>query len=168
MFELIAVALSIFITQDPNISEVKQEIIKVVYAKQPEDKETAALLIAVASIETENMSIDYPSCDGKKGEACNIGIYKMNLFQRRKACPDITQNEINHDIAKATSCMIKGMDKYGVDLWLSWHRGGESWKNYSSEVEDYKNAIEALKAKYLSTKNALTDDSRYTIAVPAI
>jgi len=168
MLILFATAFSILMTSNPNISEVKQEIRESVYTVEPANQDLAATLIAIASIETKNMSIDYPVCDGKKGEACNVGIYKMNLFQRRKACPEIPKDEINKDIKKATLCMIKGLDLYRYDLWMSWHRGGEGWKNYQVEVKDYKAAIEVIKDKYLNTKNALTDDTRYTVNLPAI
>lgn len=157
-----------------NLSHTKQLILEAaneVNATYPEK----ATVLAIASIETAAMSIDYPPGDGKDGDAYNVTIYKLNKYLIRAINPSIDPTLLHYDTKAATKLVIQGLRDMGHDRFLSLHRGGEGLlhgKVPSSSVRPYVIAIKSLAFDYMIKEDSLdpsgASDYRYTIPVKAI
>lgn len=161
-------------TEAEGLKNVKRQILLTADEMNATDKEKA-IVLAIASIETENMSIDYPEGDNKSGDAYNVSIYKMNVGMIRNIDRSVNPSDIHLDNKKATKVVISGIRKFGLDKFLIYHRGGESAFNSTSngaEIMSYIEAIKTIAKKYKESPNQLnsykTDDIRYTIKIPAI
>ena len=144
-------------THHPNVAIVKQEIVELdALAKEK------ATLIAIASIETEHMEVDYPKCDNKQGDSCNLGIYKANVAQLEDLDVDLVR--FNQDHLYQHRAMLRGMRKMGRTEFLLRHRGGETIRG--PEVDSYVCAIEALTQEYL--KRGFEGDTRLTVKINPI
>jgi hypothetical protein len=156
------------------ISKVKREILLAANEMKARDAEKA-LVLAIASIETEKMVVDYPDGDNKSGDAYNVSIYKMNVGMIRNIDSSINPLDIHFDNTKATKVLLTGIRKFGTDKFLTYHRGGETAlndKTNSKDIEPYISAIKQIAKKYQEDPYQLnpykTDNTRYTVAVPAI
>ncbi|MEM7617664.1 MAG: hypothetical protein AAF195_04715, partial [Pseudomonadota bacterium] len=158
----------------PNLSITKRKIISTA-DKLFASKREKSFLLAIASIETKDMSIDYPAGDGKKGDAYNVSIYKINLALLKSISPNIDADLIHNDIEQATQIVLTGIRKFGINNFLRYLRAGESGFNgkiSENDIIPYINAIKDIACKYLSEpwqfNPATIDNIRYTIHVPAI
>lgn len=173
-FSFSAFAEDIIKTEVPDIHKTKQQILSIA-EKEDATSQEKALLLAVASIETENFSSNYKDGDGKTGDAYNVSIYKMNIGMIRDIDSRVDPIELNTNIKKATEIALKGIRKFGVNKFLTYHRGGAGaidGKIPEKDIKPYINAVKKIAEKYLEDPKQLspetTDDTRYTIVVPAI
>jgi hypothetical protein len=134
-----------------------------------------SILLAIASIETERMQIDYPKGDGKTGNAYNVSIYKMNIGMLKELDAGVNINLVNNSIEAATALLLKGLREWGEDKFLRYHRGGEGaffGKINECDILNYISAIKRLAKTYRKDKNQLnpktTDNIRYTIDIEPI
>ncbi|MFT6084298.1 MAG: endonuclease YncB(thermonuclease family) [Alphaproteobacteria bacterium] len=156
------------------IEDQKIKILKTAESLNASRKEKS-LLLAVASIETERMQIDYPQGDNKKGDAFNVSIYKMNKAMLRDIDPDIDFDLVHNSVEVATNYFLQGLRKWGQKKFIRYHRGGETAFNKTivdDAVEEYVSAIYKLATKYRRNKYQLdpltTDNMRYTIDIKPI
>lgn len=139
----------------PGISERKKEILVAAESLQATAREKA-LLFAIASIETEAMQVDYPMCDNKINDACNIGIYKMNIGMIQKVIPNADLDKIHFDIGEATRVALRCMRTLQESSFLVMHRGGEGYFDGTIKPEavaEYIKAIEILTLRYQQDEN---------------
>lgn len=156
------------------LRERKKAILQAANAENATDKEKA-LLLAIASIETEKMLVDYPAGDGKSNDAYNVSIYKMNVGMIKQINPNADYQLIHKDITEATNILLQGLRMWGKNKLLRFHRGGEgafSGQVPDTQVTPYIQAVEKIEILYAKNKWQLapntTDDIRYTIHVDPI
>lgn len=161
-------------TKVHSIHKTKQQILSVA-KKESATSEEKALLLAVASIETEDFSNNFPVGDNKSGDAYNVSLYKMNVGMIKDIDPAINPSELQNNMKLATQVMLKGVRKFGVNKFLTYHRGGAGafdGKIPGKDIKPYVDAVKKIAEKYLEDPKQLspdtTDDTRYTIVVPAI
>lgn len=149
----------IYSIEHPNVSKVKEEI----YNLDATILEKSTLA-AIASIETNHMEIDYPKCDNKTGDSCNVSIYKANLAELRDFKVSVDVSKFDTNTKYAHKIMLAGMRSMGRMEMLKHHRGGESIRG--KVVDDYIYAIDKLTVVY--SLIGLQTPIRYTICIPAI
>lgn len=165
---------TVYVTPHEKIKHAKKRILRAAEKWNASDQEKS-LLLAVASIETEAMQADYPICDAKTGDACNVGIFKMNVGMIKTVTDLNALQMLAADIEQSVKIFLLALRKYGVTDFLRYHRGGESGYNGTLAGEDmnaYLRAVDALAEIYLADKNQLnphyTDGIRVSIFVAAI
>lgn len=161
-------------TEVHDIHQIKQQILSVA-EKEDATPEEKALLLAIASIETEDFSNNYPAGDNKSGDAYNVSLYKMNVGMIKDIDSTIKPFELQNNIKLATQVILKGIRKFGVNKFLTYHRGGAGAFDSTvpeKDIKPYTDAVKKIAEKYTQDQKQLspetTDDTRYTIFVPAI
>ena len=134
-----------------------------------------SLLLAVASIETEQMKIDYSEGDGKVGDAFNVSIFKMNASMLKEIDANINLDSVHHSSKIATNYFLRGLRLWGKEKFLRYHRGGKGafyGKINENDITEYINAIHKLAKIYRKNQYQLnpetTDNIRYTIYIKPI
>lgn len=133
--------------------------------------ERKALILAIASIETEYFDVDYPVGDRKIGDAFNVGIYKVNRYLiklvNQKAGTNFTDSMMNRDKLHATKFVNTGMNVLGENLFLRINRGGQSFLKYNTD--NYIIAVRGIQRKYLQNpKKYMYGPYRITTYLKAI
>jgi hypothetical protein len=132
--------------------------------------EERALVLAIASIETENFAVDYPSGDNKTGDAYNVSIYKLNVGLVKKLTT--TSPQILHtDVRKATLVVLNGIRTLGCHSFLTNNRGGAgafTGKVPMNDINPYIEGIKKLQQLYLDNPSFMFNDKRFTIEVKPI
>ncbi|KAB8170925.1 hypothetical protein FH609_001640 [Streptomyces sp. 3MP-14] len=135
--------------------------------------------LAVAMLETDGMSTDYPYGDNKTGDAANFGIFKQNWHMLRNACgrfqgqgADSWNNgaALNSDLAADVACLNQSQAHYGIDRWFAGHRNGESGLNNPNtpDIQAYRTAINWIQEQLTSDPANLSNDTRFWVSVPPI
>lgn len=158
----------------PQLSKTKAIILGSLIQNHASDYEKS-LVLAIASIETYAMCVDYPEGDKKTEGAYNFGIYKMNRDLARIVDPNANITKAHNDINYATQLVLQGLRTLGYKKYLTIHRGGLGAlynKIPKSDIDNYINAVVQISKAYLATRDQLdpcsTDDLRITTFVPAI
>ncbi|KAJ9486230.1 hypothetical protein VN97_g7116 [Penicillium thymicola] len=135
--------------------------------------------IAIAMLETNNMTTDYKFGDGKSGDGTNYGVFKQNWFILRNSASEFQGLSVgdvkkgivlNHDLAKDIKARHDGEEKYGYEKWYSGHRNGETGLKHpgTDDIKAYMSAIKWIQQQLESDKKFLTDDTRFFVQVVAI
>ncbi|KAG7291483.1 hypothetical protein NEMBOFW57_001502 [Staphylotrichum longicolle] len=137
--------------------------------------------LAIAMLETENMSTGYTYGDGKTQDAANFGLFKQNWGMLR-ACAyrygfkGQSQSQWNNgaklnwdvyaDVASRWDCQ----EYYGYDKWFAGHRNGASGLSnpYTADINNYKSAVQWIQSQIDSNSKYKSDDTRFWVNVPAI
>ncbi|MGW4897276.1 carbohydrate-binding domain-containing protein [Kitasatospora sp. NPDC004240] len=138
-----------------------------------------SLDLAVAMLESDRMSTDYPYGDNKSGDAANFGIFKQNWLMLRSACGGFsgqTQSQYNNgavlngDLGRDISCLHQSQGHYGLDTWFAGHRNGASGLSNprTADIANYRAAIYWIKAQLDANSANLGNDTRFWVQVPAI
>ncbi|KAL5344196.1 hypothetical protein ACLOAV_010844 [Pseudogymnoascus australis] len=137
------------------------------------------LALAVAMLETDNMSTTYAYGDNKQDDASNFGIFKQNWGMLRECCTQfqgLTEADwnngavLNTDLNADVACLNECRSYYGVDKWLGGHRDGSTGLADPTleVVVDYKAGIEWIQAQIEANPTGLTDDTRFWVQIQAI
>ncbi|AMD21995.1 HGL345Cp [Eremothecium sinecaudum] len=135
--------------------------------------------MAIAMLETNDMTTKYPYHDNKSGDAANYGIFKQNFYMLRTCCTDFLKftaedykegDILNTDLKKDISCRHQCEEKYGYDVWFAGHRNGENGVHdpKTDDIQDYKDAVAWIKSQLESDPKYLSDDTRFWVEVGAI
>ena len=138
-----------------------------------------ALDLAVAMLETENMSTNYAYGDNKSNDAANFGIFKQNWGMLREACSQFrgqSQSQwnngaaLNSNLSADVSCLNQAQSYYGMDRWFAGHRNGSSGlaNPNTADINAYKTAIYWIRDRINSNSANLTNDTRFWVNVAAI
>ncbi|KAL3476538.1 hypothetical protein BJX99DRAFT_246744 [Aspergillus californicus] len=137
--------------------------------------------LAIAMLETKEMTTNYIYGDGKTYDAANFGLFKQNWGMLRVCASRygfVGQSEANWnngallnsnvwaDVASRWDCQ----NYYGVDRWFAGHRNGASGLSNpnTDDIAKYKNAIYWIQQQIDSNSAHLSDDIRFWVDVNAI
>ncbi|KFY27465.1 hypothetical protein V491_00893, partial [Pseudogymnoascus sp. VKM F-3775] len=137
------------------------------------------LALAVAMLETEEMSTDYDYGDNKEDDSANFGIFKQNWGMLRVCCTQFQGQEeadwnngavLNSDLNADVTCINECQSYYGLDTWFGGHRDGSAGLADPTldVVVDYKAGIEWIQAQIQADATGLTDDTRFWVEIQAI
>lgn len=135
--------------------------------------------LAVAMLETENMTTNYPYGDNKSGDAANFGIFKQNWLMLRTACDRFRGQStsqwnngaaLNSNLSADVSCLRQSQNYYGIDRWFAGHRNGETGLNNPNtpDINGYKTAIYWIRDRLNSSSSNLSNDTRFWVDVQPI
>ncbi|MFW6725010.1 carbohydrate-binding domain-containing protein [Streptomyces sp. MAR4 CNY-716] len=135
--------------------------------------------LAVAMLETENMSTSYAYGDNKTYDAANFGIFKQNWLMLRSACDRFRGQgssswnngaALNSNLSADVQCLNQSQSHYGTNLWFAGHRNGETGLNNpnTSDINGYKTAIYWIRDQLNSNSSNLSNDVRYWVDVQPI
>ncbi|PSL52467.1 cellulose or protein binding domain-containing protein [Saccharothrix carnea] len=138
-----------------------------------------SLDLAVAMLETENMSTNYAYGDNKTYDAANFGIFKQNWLMLRSKCSRFSGQSVsqwnngavlNSNLSADISCLHQSQSGYGLNTWFAGHRNGESGLNNpnTSDINGYKTAIYWIKSRIDSNSANLSNDTRFWVDVRPI
>ncbi len=143
-------------------------------------KENAALL-AIANMETQDMSSKYKFGDGKGGDSACFSPYKLNKSMIKEAVKDgkLDPKYLNNpgalndpnNLKDASGIMLHLMRKHGMNKFIDYHRGGTSGLNGNmdrSMIDDYQRGFKNVLNQYLSNPDLMTNDQRVEGWVKAI
>jgi hypothetical protein len=135
--------------------------------------------IAVAMLESDNMTTDYAYGDYKTDDSANFGILKQNWGMLRTACSyfqgqahhqwnngAVINNNLNADIA----CAQQSQAYYGLNRWFAGHRNGATGlaNPNTADIKAYRDAIFWIKGQIDSNPANLSNNIRFWVQVPAI
>ncbi|KAG1374601.1 hypothetical protein G6F61_009183 [Rhizopus arrhizus] len=135
--------------------------------------------IAIAMLENDHLSTDYPYGDNKSGDSANFGIFKQNWFMLRtstsqfKGQPASNSNNgavLNKDLKADIKARHDSQNFYGTDKWFAGHRNGQSGLSnpYTQDITNYKNGVNWIESQLSSDKKYLSDDTRFWVYVVPI
>ncbi|GAN11672.1 conserved hypothetical protein [Mucor ambiguus] len=154
----------------PGLGKRKQQILK---------NGGTTLELAIAMLETDNMTTQYVYGDGKSGDSANFGIFKQGWFILRSSVSEFKRygpsdyNKgavLNRHLAKDIKARQESQAHFGLDKWFAGHRNGETGINdpYTQDIQDYKNGVYWIKAQLDSDKKYLSDNTRFWVYVKPI
>lgn len=135
--------------------------------------------LAIAMLETDDMSTNYVFGDGKTEDSANFGIFKQNWGMIRACAPEfggkgaadfndgaVLNNDLTQDVAALNACQ----NLFGLDRWFGGHRNGSTGlaNPNTADINSYKSAVLDIKARLDSDPKFLQDDTRFFVFVPAI
>ncbi|CAG8891835.1 unnamed protein product [Penicillium egyptiacum] len=135
--------------------------------------------LAIAMLETNDMTTDYKYGDGKTGDGTNFGVFKQNWFILRHSASEFLGQTVadvdngailNSDLGKDIQARHEGEKHYGYETWFSGHRNGESGiKNPGTDdINAYIDAIAWIQQQIESDEKYQSDDTRFWVDVQAI
>jgi hypothetical protein len=138
-----------------------------------------SLDLAVAMLETDNMSTNYPYGDNKSGDAANFGIFKQNWLMLRSACSQFSGQSagqynngaaLNSDLGRDISCLHQSQNHYGISTWFAGHRNGATGLSNpnTTDINRYKTAVHWIQNQINSNSANLSNDTRFWVQVPPI
>jgi hypothetical protein len=153
-------------------SQHKQEILRAAANMQPPaTAQEKSIALAIANQETEGISNQYQSGDGKSGGAYNVSPFKMNVAQLAKIDPTVDPQQVHQDLGLATRMLITGLRKQGVDHFLMEHRGGTGAFDGSipqNHIDDYVSGIKDVAAQIQANPSFMDSDARIKKDIAAI
>jgi hypothetical protein len=134
--------------------------------------------LAIAMLETENMTTNYPYGDNKSGDAANFGVFKQNWHMLRNACsrfqgqPSSNYNNgaaLNSNLSADVQCLNQAQSYYGIDRWFAGHRNGETGLNNpnTADIQRYRTGVHWIRDQ-INANGAQSNDTRYWVNVPPI
>ena len=107
------------------------------------------------------------------GLAKNYSAYNLNGdFLASIGVTGAAAEALNDDgrLADATRAVLAGIDKYGEDKWLSYHRGGATARDdmVSYGAADYRAAIREVQQFILSDKSLFSNTERAGKFIPHV
>ncbi|KAF1801931.1 hypothetical protein V8B55DRAFT_1475433 [Mucor lusitanicus] len=137
------------------------------------------LELAIAMLETEDMTTKYVYGDGKTQDSANFGIFKQGWFMLRTSVAEFKKygpsdyNKgavLNAHLAKDIKTRQASQAHFGLDKWFAGHRNGETGINnpYTQDIQNYKDGVYWIKAQLESNKKYLSDDTRFWVYVQPI
>ncbi|MFF3441820.1 hypothetical protein, partial [Streptosporangium sp. NPDC002721] len=135
--------------------------------------------LAVAMLETDNMSTNYAYGDNKSYDAANFGIFKQNWLMLRTACSRFKGQgssswnngaALNSNLSADISCLHQSQSHYGINTWFAGHRNGETGLNNpnTSDINGYKAAIYWIRDQISKSSSNLSNDTRFWVQVQPI
>lgn len=135
--------------------------------------------IAIAMLENDHLSTDYPYGDNKSGDSANFGIFKQNWFMLRTSTSQFKGQStaewnhgavLNKDLRADIKARQESQNFYGADKWFGGHRDGETGLNnpQTADINRYKDAVNWIHDQLASDQKYLTDDTRFWVDVTAI
>ncbi len=135
--------------------------------------------LAVAMLETEDMTTNYAYGDNKTNDSANFGIFKQNWLMLRSACSQFSGQStsqwnngaaLNSNLSQDVSCLNQSQSHYGIDTWFAGHRNGQSGLNNpnTQDIANYKNAVYWIRDQLNSSSANLSNNTRFWVDVPAI
>ncbi|KAI9039719.1 glycoside hydrolase family 134 protein [Aspergillus affinis] len=135
--------------------------------------------LAIAMLETDNMTTDYTYGDGKTGDSTNFGIFKQNWMMLRTSASEFTGQGVadvdngailNTELDKDILARHESEDHYGFNVWVAGHRNGQSGLDdpNTDDIATYKTAIQWIQEQIESKESYSTDDTRFWVDVTAI
>jgi hypothetical protein len=138
-----------------------------------------SLDMAVAMLETDTMTAQYPYGDGKRDDAANFGIFKQNWYMIRRSDPAFrgaTSGDyalgaaLNHDLARDVAVLHEAQRRWPLEIWFAGHRNGHTGLQQpdTPDVIRYRDAVYWIRSQLDADPAHLTDDIRFWVDVPAI
>lgn len=138
-----------------------------------------SLDLAVAMLETEDMTTNYAYGDNKTSDSANFGIFKQNWLMLRSACSQFSGQSagqynngaaLNSNLSQDVSCLHQSQNHYGINTWFGGHRDGSSGLSNpnTTDIDNYKAAVYWIQAQINSNSANLSNDTRFWVQVPAI
>jgi hypothetical protein len=142
--------------------------------------------LAVAMLETEDMTTNYPLGDvddkgnPKTHDAANFGIFKQNWLMIRTAWgpyagrgPDdyLTGVALNNDLSLDVAVLHASQDHYKLNgLWFAGHRNGATGLGTpdTPDINGYREAVYWIEDQIRRRAKYRTDDTRFWVKVKAI
>ncbi|KAJ5967485.1 hypothetical protein N7501_003733 [Penicillium viridicatum] len=135
--------------------------------------------LAIAMLETNNMTTEYKYGDGKSGDGTNFGIFKQNWYILRHSAfeflgqtVDQVDNGVilNSDLKKDIQARHEGEEHYGYETWFSGHRNGETGVSNTGteDIKTYINAVTWIQKQIESDEKYQGDDTRFWVDIVAI
>ncbi|KAJ5436655.1 hypothetical protein N7445_007540 [Penicillium cf. griseofulvum] len=135
--------------------------------------------MAIAMLETTNMTTGYKYGDGKSGDGTNFGVFKQNWFILRHSASDFLGKTVgqvdegvilNSDLKKDIKARHEGEKHYGYETWFSGHRNGETGVNIpgTADIKAYMDGVAWIQHQLESDKKFQSDDTRFWVDVVAI
>ncbi|WP_392675163.1 carbohydrate-binding domain-containing protein [Streptomyces sp. LN785] len=138
-----------------------------------------SLDLAVAMLETEDMTTNYAYGDNKTGDSANFGIFKQNWLMLHSACSQFSDQSasqynngaaLNSNLSQDVSCLHQSQNHYGTATWFAGHRNGSSGLSNpnTTDINNYKTAVYWIQSQINSNSANLSNDTRFWVQVPAI
>ena len=138
-----------------------------------------SLDLAMAMLETETMTAQYPYGDGKRGDAANFGVFKQNWFMIRQSWPafrDAAAEDyargaaLNEELRLDVAVLHAAQQRWPMEIWFGGHRNGQTGLRQpeSPDVVRYRDAVHWIRDRIDADPAHLTDDVRFWVHVPAI
>ncbi|KAI0439716.1 hypothetical protein F4803DRAFT_529985 [Xylaria telfairii] len=137
--------------------------------------------LAIAMLETETMTTNYPYGDNKQGDSANFGVFKQNWgmlrvcgnragFAGQPAGNWNNGAKLNSDIFPDVASRWDCQNYYGYDKWFAGHRNGASGlaNPNTPDIQNYKNAVQWIQSQIDSNGAHKSDDVRFWVQVGAI
>jgi hypothetical protein len=138
-----------------------------------------SLDLAIAMLETEHMTPDYPYGDGKTGYAANFGIFKQNWFMIRKVEPEFVRTKaadydrgavLNTDLGRDVAVLHAAQRRWSLEVWFAGHRNGESGLHRpdTEDIARYRSAVYWIRDQIDADPANRTNDTRFWVQVAPI
>ncbi|KAG2198864.1 hypothetical protein INT46_008421 [Mucor plumbeus] len=135
--------------------------------------------LAIAMLETDDLSTDYPYGDNKSGESTNFGIFKQNWLMLRtsasqfkgQSAGDVKNGEVlNKDLKADIKARQESQEFFGTTKWFAGHRNGQSGLDNpdTEDIHNYMDGVNWIRDQLASDKKYLSDDTRFWVDVVAI
>lgn len=135
--------------------------------------------LAIAMLETDDMTTNYAYGDNKTHDAANFGIFKQNWHMLRNACGQFQGQGVdswnngaalNSSLSADINCRHQAQNHYGEYTWFAGHRNGETGLNNPStpDIDKYRTAVYWIKGQLESDSANLSNDTRFWVDVEAI
>ena len=135
--------------------------------------------LAIAMLETDNMTTNYAYGDNKTYDAANFGIFKQNWHMLRNACSRFQGQSVdswnngaalNSDLSADIACRHQAQNHYGEYNWFAGHRNGETGLNNPStgDIDKYRTAVYWIQDQLEANSANLSNDTRFWVDVEAI
>lgn len=140
------------------------------------DDHRVALLLACGMLETDDLSASQrdQSKDGDgHNPARNFSAFNMNLDALNRIGMDFQKMEslnVDANLAEAVKAFNDGLNKFGEDPWLSFHRGGAAAlaDGTSYGAAQYREVIRTTQAWLIANQWAWLDRTRSASFVPHV
>ncbi|KAI0182359.1 hypothetical protein EV127DRAFT_378887 [Xylaria flabelliformis] len=137
--------------------------------------------LAIAMLETETMTTNYPYGDNKQNDSANFGVFKQNwgmlrVCGKRAGFAGQSQADwnngakLNSDIYPDVASRWDCQEYYGYDVWFGGHRNGASGlaNPYTDDINKYKSAVQWIQSQIDGNPSYKSDDTRIWVDVNAI
>lgn len=178
---LLTLAASAVVVASANAAETGSQIIPGLGLRKQEVLAAGGdtLDLAIAMLETNDMSTNYIFGDGKVQDAANFGIFKQNWGMIRACSPQFgglgaedfnTGAALNDDLRQDIQALNACQELFGLERWFGGHRNGATGlaEPETDDINTYQDAVLSIQAQLDSDPRFLSDDTRFFVAVPAI
>lgn len=128
--------------------------------------------LAIAMLETERMTADYPPGDGKTGDEARYGIFKQNWLMIRSCVREYAElGPAAHEVGATLNTNLRfdiqvlhaSQKRWGLARWFGGHRRGQAGLDEPVDVTTaaYRTAVDWIREQINANEKYRSDDTRF-------